>query len=280
MAEREPSYLARLRTDANITQATIARIMGVAQNQISRWEKNPDAMNAAARDKFLRICGFPSPQTVTGLVPPTVTGLVPDPAARDALQADIRVLSRYVDTVSPPDPSPGEELPGSLPSAKDLVENVRSLACKPRIGIVGRFDQGKSRLGNTLLGSDCLPTAYQPATSLICLVRHPSDRPEWMQADPEIMNQEAFIFKSKDTEAIENEDILVGQHGRFDFDRLDDADYFRRFKCVSGGSRLYATSGRDVAGMRRAPRSRTWSPLWLSSMRRSCGRATCSTSRL
>lgn len=232
----EQSYLARLRNEANITQATMARIMRVAQNQISRWEKNPDVMNAAARDEYLRICGYPSPQTTTGPVPATGTGLVPDAAARDALQANIRVLSRYVDAVTPPDPSPSEELPGSLPAVKDLLENVRLLVRKPRIGVVGRFDQGKSRLVNTLLGSDCLPTAYQPATSLICLVRHVSDRPEWMRADPEFMNQDAFVFKSKDAE-------FGGQPRNFDFDCLDDADYFRRFRCVSGGHEILRDFG-------------------------------------
>ncbi|MCY4099228.1 MAG: dynamin family protein, partial [Rhodospirillales bacterium] len=244
MTEGKHSYLARLRMDANITQATMARIMGVAQNQISRWERNPNAMNAGARDEYLRNCGFPPPQTVAGLVPPTVTGLAPDAAARDALQANIRVLSCYVDTVSPPDSSPSEELPGSLPAVKDLLENVRFLARKPRIGVVGRFDQGKSRLVNTLLGSDCLPTAYQPDTSLICLVRHISDRPEWMQADPEFMNQDAFVFKSdEDTEIVENGDIFVGQPRRFDFRRLDDADYFRRLRCVSGGLEILRDFG-------------------------------------
>ena len=243
MTDRERSYLAHLRNDANITQATMARIMGVKQNQISRWEKNPDAMNAAARDEYLRNCGFPSPPTVMGLVPPTVTGLVPDAATRDALQENIRVLLRYVDTVSPSDLSPSEELPGSLPAVNDLLQNVRFLACKPRIGVVGRYDQGKSRLVNTLLGSDCLPTAYQPATSLICLVRHVLDRPEWMQADPEFMNQDAFIFKSKDTEIVENGDSFVGKVGYFDFERLDDADYFRRFRCVSGGLEILRDFG-------------------------------------
>ena len=144
MTEGELSYLARMRTEAKITQTRMARIMGVTQNQISRWETNPDTMNASVRDEYCRICGVPP--TVTGLVPPTVTGLVPDAAARDELQADIRVFSRYVDTVSPPDPALSEEPLGSLPSVKDLLANVRFLARKPRIGVVGRFDQGSRGL--------------------------------------------------------------------------------------------------------------------------------------
>lgn len=238
MTDNAHSYLAHMRIEARITQVRMARIMGVSQNQISRWETNPDTMNASVRDEYCRICGVPP--TVAGLVPPMVTALDPDPAIRDALQADIRLLSRYVDTVSPPNSSLSEELPGSLPAVKDLLENVRFLARKPRIGVVGRFDQGKSRLANTLLGSDCLPTAYQPATSLICLVRHASDRPEWMKADPELMNQDAFIFTEK-VQATDPEGQTTSEC--FDFDRLDDAEHFRRFKRMSGGLEILRDFG-------------------------------------
>ena len=229
MTDSAFTYLARMRNEAKITQVTMARLMGVSQNQISRWETKPDTMNASVRDEYCRICGVSS--TVMGLASPTVTGLVPDAAARDALQADIQLLSHYVDTVSPPDPSLSEELPGSPPAIQDLLENVRFLARKPRIGVVGRFDQGKSRLINTLLGHDCLPTAYQPETSLICLVRHTSDRPEWMKEDPELMNQDAFMF------------TRLATSERFDFDRLDDFEFFQRFKRMSGGVEILRDFG-------------------------------------
>ena len=234
------SYLADMRNDANISQARMADLLGTSQNQVSRWERNPDIMNAGVRDEFCRICGVSS--MTTGPMP--ATKLAPDADARDALQADIRVFSRYVDTVSPSDPSLGKGLPGSLPEVKDLLENVRYLARKPRIGLVGRFDAGKSRAVNTLLGSDCLPVAATPETSLICLVRHTSDRPEWMKEDPELMNQDAFIF----TRTAKVRATVKGLPGittseSFDFDRLDDEDYFRRFKRMSGGTEILRDFG-------------------------------------
>ena len=241
---KKTSYLARMRNDANFSQAQMAQFMDVTQNQISRWERNPDTMNAGVRDVYCRLCGVPP----TIPEPDTATELVPDAAARDALQEEIRVLSSYIDTVSPPDLSLGKKLPGSLPEVKDLLKSVRILARKPRIGVVGGFDQGKSTLVNTLLGlsrrqarvGEALPESYAPATSLICLVRHASDRPEWMKKDPELMNQDTFIF----TETANVRKTVKGLPGltesdKFKFDRLDDEEdgeeYFRSFKRMSGG---------------------------------------------
>jgi hypothetical protein len=73
------------------------------------------------------------------------------------------------------------------PTATNFLEQVSNLGRKPRLAICGQFDQGKSRLANTLLGSDALPTAYQPATAIISLVRHVSDRPSWIKEDVWIM---------------------------------------------------------------------------------------------
>lgn len=54
---------------------------------------------------------------------------------------------------------------------------LNGLQRKPVIGCFGHFDAGKSTLLNTLISESVLPTKYQPATSVINLLMHTSDRP-------------------------------------------------------------------------------------------------------
>jgi len=48
---------------------------------------------------------------------------------------------------------------------------------KPVIGCFGHFDAGKSTLLNTIISESVLPTKYQPATSVVNLLMHVSERP-------------------------------------------------------------------------------------------------------
>jgi len=48
---------------------------------------------------------------------------------------------------------------------------------KPVIGCFGHFDAGKSTLLNTIISESVLPTKYQPATSVVNLLMHTSERP-------------------------------------------------------------------------------------------------------
>lgn len=209
---------AQMRKNMKITQAEMAGLLGVAQSQVSRWEENPGMAPAHIVDKWCRVCGEIAADE----------GMKTDSSLREELSADVHLLERYVEAsnLAQKAPSP-DELPAQLASVDDLLRHIQSLARKPRIGVCGRFDQGKSRLINTLLGKDVLPTGYQPETSLICLIRHISDRPEWMKNDPESMNQEVFIMKRK--ARVEN------GLKEFDFDSLEDETYFQSFRCMSGG---------------------------------------------
>jgi gas vesicle protein len=70
---------------------------------------------------------------------------------------------------------------------------------------------GKSRLGNVILGGDRLPTSYQPATSVICLIRHVSEKPDW---------QAEFVW-------------MMGKG--FDLDKADDEEHCKQYKLCGGG---------------------------------------------
>lgn len=86
---------------------------------------------------------------------------------------------------------------GSIsPLDVSLMKNsIRQTARKPRMGVFGHFDMGKSRLCNLLLGGDFLPTSYQPTTSMACILRHISDKPVWQDEDVWIMGKDFDLQK-------------------------------------------------------------------------------------
>ena len=204
-----------MRKSASLTQIQIAELLGLNQSQVSRIENNPGEMSSKVRDKWCEICGDICADN----------GIEINSSTRDALSADIRLVEKYVEVADLPEQP--EALSKQFPSIDDLLHHVRHLVRKPRIGIVGQFDSGKSRLINTLFGQEVLPTGYQPETSLICLVRHNSDRPNWMKEDPEAMNQSVFVMKE--------EARVESGRKRFDFDDFEDKDSFQSFRCMSGG---------------------------------------------
>ena len=159
-------------------------------------------------------------------------------SARDTLNADIRHVKKYVEVADLPEKP--EAISKQFPTIDDILHNARSLVRKPRVGIVGPFDSGKSRLINTLVGQEILPTGYQPETSLICLVRHSSDRPDWMKEDPEAMNQNVFVMKE--------EARVESGRKRFDFDDFEDEENFQSFLCMSGGLDVLRDFGSHSSG--------------------------------
>ncbi|MGM0832450.1 MAG: dynamin family protein [Pseudomonadota bacterium] len=64
-----------------------------------------------------------------------------------------------------------------LDTAETLLDQLKG---KTTIGVFGHFDAGKSTVLNVILGQDLLPTKYQPATSVVNLLMHTSDRPPYI----------------------------------------------------------------------------------------------------
>ncbi|UIJ38696.1 dynamin family protein [Desulfobaculum bizertense] len=71
---------------------------------------------------------------------------------------------------------------------KKAQEALTHIVRKPTIGLFGSFDSGKSTLINTILGMDIIPASYTPATNVINLILHTSDRPT-------NITDQAIIFK-------------------------------------------------------------------------------------
>ncbi|MDO6620224.1 dynamin family protein [Pseudomonadota bacterium] len=58
------------------------------------------------------------------------------------------------------------------------TEALKGLDRKPVIGFFGHYDSGKSTLINTIVAKELLPYGYQPATSIVNLLMHETDRPK------------------------------------------------------------------------------------------------------
>lgn len=188
--------LAKMRADAKISQEEMAAHLGVSQSQVSRYELDQGNAPFGVVMAWVQFCGQIS----------TEQGLEYGAPYGD-ITTQIKLMSDYAETA----PAPLDiSLFKDAPTAANFVRQVKNLGRKPRVALCGRFDQGKSRLANTLLGSDPLPTGYQPETAIISLVRHTRERPSWVK-----------------------EDVWIMRKG-FDLNQASDEDYCKDFKTVAG----------------------------------------------
>lgn len=177
--------LEKKRTDAKITQAEMASYLGVSQSQVSRYEQDPDSVPGGILLKWNQICGEMAGAKGLEFENPRVE-----------LTERLKLITEYA-KVSPIGES---ELVNKAPAQVDsFLLNIKTVAKKPRVGVFGQFDAGKSRLINVLLGGNRLPTGYQPATSVVSLIRHINDKPSWQAEDVWIMSK-GFDFDQADNE--------------------------------------------------------------------------------
>lgn len=196
MSTFEKDDLAKMRADAKISQEDMAAHLGISQSQVSRYEQDPDNTPLGIARAWKEYCGQIS----------TKQGLKYGDPYRD-IATQLKLMSDYAETAPAAlDPS----LFKDAPTADNFLLQVRNLGRKPRLAICGRFDQGKSRLANTLMGSDALPTAYQPATAIISLVRHIEDRPSWIKEDVWIMRKGFDLNQANDEQHCNDFKVVAG----------------------------------------------------------------------
>jgi len=196
MTAFESCNLAKMRADAKISQEGMATHLGISQSQVSRYEQDPDNTPLGVVKAWVKYCGDIS----------TKQGLEYGAPYRD-ISTQIKLMSDYAETA----PAPLDDaLFKGAPTAASFVREVRNLGRKPRVAACGRFDQGKSRLANTLMGSDALPTAFQPATAIISLIRHVSDRPSWIKEDVWIMRKGFDMKQASDEQYCNDYKIVAG----------------------------------------------------------------------
>ncbi len=172
--------LKRLRESAkfSISQAELAQRLGISQTQVSRYEEAPDNVPFPLMLKWARALGKDPAELAEESEPPPPTGIDPG-RPFERLHEELDFLKQFAAKA----PIRGGELPEGAPNASDLIALADILGRKPNLCTRGPFDGGKSTVLNALLGSNSLPTSYQPATKVVTYVRHLDDRPEWMAED-------------------------------------------------------------------------------------------------
>ena len=190
--------LEKRRRDAGISQADMANFLGISQSQVSRYEQDPENVPAGVLRKWLQLCGDIASSKGIDVANP-----------RTEITTRIKLIEDYV-SVEPVNTQDQRITPSSV-TATQFLAGLYIAARKPRIGVFGKFDSGKSSLLNVLLGNNRLPTSFQPTTSTISIIRHISEKPSWQA-----------------------EDVWVMKRG-FDLDKVDNEKHCDEHKLFAGG---------------------------------------------
>lgn len=100
-------------------------------------------------------------------------------------------------------------------NAESLLGHLKG---KTTIGVFGQFDAGKSTVLNVILGTDLLPARYQPATSVVNLLMHTSDRPEFLTGQVAVFKKGFKPYMIESPEIVEQ--YLIEQGGKEILHRL------------------------------------------------------------
>ncbi len=119
-----------------------------------------------------------------------------------ALGAHVQLVRQYL-TEAPPTPADS----GCETVVETILRTIRASARKPAVLLAGRFDAGKTRVTNTLLGTgSLLPEKLSPATSVVTLLRHASERPAW-QTSPVAIFESSAVLDRLDDETIYHQQL-------------------------------------------------------------------------
>lgn len=179
-----PMNLKTKREEAGLSQEKLAKILDLTQSQISRHEDDPENIPAGLLMRWLAALGT-SLTALEAELESSDAGLdVGDPLA--ALWARLELLQDFC-----AQEDLGKATVAGLPGISEFRDALNSLKRKPNVVLTGRYDAGKSRMINTLMGQSNLPTKRQPATRIVTHVRHVIDRPAWMTK----ARDEVWVFR-------------------------------------------------------------------------------------
>lgn len=201
-----------------MTQEEFAKLIEVRQDSVSRMEKTPEAIEFSTLLKIAEVTGTTLDELV-GYKKAAPKALQventwePSRFIRKSLLDYIKMKTENISLYSE---VKYEKL------IVDLEEMIQKTIVKPVIAIVGMSDAGKSRLINSLLGIDKMPTSWTPTTSVSVHIKHVDDRPAFIK-------DEVWIFK--------------GDKNGFDTKKLNDETYCKKWKMAGGPTSILAEYG-------------------------------------
>jgi transcriptional regulator with XRE-family HTH domain/GTPase SAR1 family protein len=204
-----------------MTQAQFAEIIGERQDTISRWEQNPDDISYGKLAKIAKTFGT----TIDELVGYTKDNPINFTVDNTWMTPEFtkKSLLKYIR-------EEGTAYQNSWGNRyNDQIDRldvaIKKSIVKPKVAVVGLSDVGKSSLINNLIGTEKLPTAWTPTTSIVVYIKHISDRPSFIENN-------VWIFRNK-----------VGEETEWNDKRLDDEDYCGSWKLAGGGFDLLKQYG-------------------------------------
>jgi len=218
MPNIDSNILKQARQESGLSQKELAENLEVSQTQVSRYEKDPEAIPAGLFTRWLGMFGLNPSDVLQQEAGASLRAEPGDPYSD--FRKDLDLLSRYIDMQAPgslEDLSSDDlssdmgQVAGRIPSSEELQDGIREFRQKPNVMTAGGFDTGKSYLANTLMGKEVLPTSYTPATSVVTIVRHVEDRPEWQNEDVWLFGEDLW----------EDDGEYVVDISRLDKEKLD-----------------------------------------------------------
>lgn len=188
--------LEQKRKEADLSQEEMASFLGISQSQVSRYEREPETIPAGLYIKWKQYCG--DLLKVVGLK-------IEDP--RVEINSRLNLINQYADTAIIYD---NNDIIESKIDVNKFLGNITSLARKPIVGVFGSFDAGKSTLINVLIGANHLPAGYQPETSVVSILRHINEKPEWQAEDVWIMKKGFDFNKTNDKQHCLDHKLVAG----------------------------------------------------------------------
>jgi transcriptional regulator with XRE-family HTH domain len=215
----------RYREQKGISQKKIAYLLGLSLQQVEHFEDSLKGVPLELVVKWLSILELaadikaesevdfeaelaaeffppleidretPLPE-LAATIPVTKTTAQPKIAACNPyaeLYRRLNLLNQYIDDAPAIDT---QNLPDRQDPYTALKAQIKRYYQKPNVVLTGAFDAGKSHMANAFLGSQILPTGYQPATRVITIVRHIGDRPTWFKGNVGIIDEEFWRDKN------------------------------------------------------------------------------------
>lgn len=205
------------REKIGLSQAELAPLLGLSQDQVSYYEKDPGAIPAELLMRWIQALGADLATLMASAMPPSPPVDAGTPYKQ--LRFDLTLLAQYIKDAFPPG---NLDIPDRPPTATNIQKRIEQYWQKPNLVLVGRFDSGKSHLANVLMGGKFLPSQYQPATRVITFVFHLEDRPSWFKEQVLILAEDFWPRDEKGNQI-------------FNFSILKNSSWLKKH-CLKSGS--------------------------------------------
>lgn len=216
-----------------MTQTDFAELIGIRQDNVSRLEQSTNQIPLEILIKIADATGTTLDELVN-YKRPSPKPMEVDDTWRNANFTKCSIVDYIVERSKKYREQWGNNYDKYISELRESVERVIK---KPKIAIVGHSDVGKSRLINSIIGFEKMPTSWTPTTSITIYIKHINDRPSYIE-------DEAWVFKA-------SVDNAVG----WDDKKLKDEEYCRKWKLSSGSADIlknYGTRQSEMYGKNEA----------------------------